>query len=273
MFVALFLTSMIQESESFNKVNQVYYSLKFLHDVFGSKNPCKSSLVKLVLESAKRKLSKPVQKKEVIKPIHLKNLTTMLTKDGKRNLFNIRTLTMCLISYAGFLRFNELVNIKRSDIHFRKAYLKLFIEKSKTDLYRDGSWVLIAKTGSLTCPYNMIRHYLKLANIPKASEEFIFRGLTYFRKSKEHKLRKKNESLSYTRSREIVLKALSEIGLKREKFGLHSLRAGGATAAADAGIEDRLFKRHGRWRSETAKDGYVKDNLKELLSVSLSLGI
>ena len=173
MFVALFLTSMIQESESFNKVNQVYYSLKLLHDVFGSKNRYKSSLVKLVLESAERKLSKPVQKKEVIKPIHLRNLTTMLTKDGKRNLFNICTLTMCLISYAGFLRFNELVNIKRSDIHFRKAYLKLFIEKSKTDLYRDGSWVLIAKTGSLTCPYNMIRHYLKLANIPKASEEFI----------------------------------------------------------------------------------------------------
>ena len=63
MYVALFLTSMIQESESFNKANQVYYSLKFLHDVFGSKNSCKSSLVKLVLESAKRKLSKPVQKK------------------------------------------------------------------------------------------------------------------------------------------------------------------------------------------------------------------
>ena len=262
MFVALFLTSMIQESESLNKVNQVYYSLKFLHDVFASKNPCKSSLVKLVLESAKRKLSKPVQKKEVIKPIHLKNLTTMLTKDGKCNLFNIRTLTMCLISYAGFLRFNELENIKRSDIHFRKVYLKLFIEKSRTDLYRDGSWVLIAKTGSLTCPYNMICHYLKLANIPKASKEFIFRGLTYFRKSKEHRLRKKNKSLSYTRSGEIVLKAFSEIGLKREKFRLHSLRAGGATAAANARIKDRLFKRHGRWRSETAKDGYVKDNLK-----------
>ena len=104
-------------------------------------------------------------------------------------------------------------------------------------------------------------------------KNLFLRGLTYFRKSKEHKSRKKNKSLSYTRSREIVLKALSEIGLKREKFGLHSLRAGGATAAANAGIKDRLFKRHGRSRSETAKDGYVKDNLKELISVSLILGI
>ena len=47
----------------------------------------------------------------------------------------------------------------------------------------------------------------------------------------------------------------------------------GATAAANAGVNDRLFKRHGRWRSDKAKDGYVKDNLEALLSVSKSLEI
>ena len=49
---------------------------------------------------------------------------------------------------------------------------------------------------------------------------------------------------------------------------MHSLRSGGATAAANAGVLDRLFKRHGRWRSESAKDGYVKDSVSSLLSVS-----
>ena len=56
-------------------------------------------------------------------------------------------------------------------------------------------------------------------------------------------------------------------------IGRHSLRAGGATAAANAGVPDRFFKRHGRWSSESAKDGYIKDNLNSLLSVSKSLGI
>jgi len=51
----------------------------------------------------------------------------------------------------------------------------------------------------------------------------------------------------------------------------HSLRAGGASCAANAGIADRLFKRHGRWVSETAKDMYVKDNLEQLLSVTKSM--
>ena len=58
-----------------------------------------------------------------------------------------------------------------------------------------------------------------------------------------HKLRKSCQ-LSYTRSREIVLSALEGIELDKNKFGLHSLRSGGATAAAAAGIDDRLFKKH-----------------------------
>ena len=71
--------------------------------------------------------------------------------------------------------------------------------------------------------------------------------------------------------REVFLAKLKSLGFNAKQFGLHSLRAGGATAAANAGIPDRLFKRHGRWRSEIAKDGYVKDSMSALLSVSESL--
>ena len=66
---------------------------------------------------------------------------------------------------------------------------------------------------------------------------------------------------------------LSAIGLDHHQFGLHSLRAGGASAAANAGVPDRLFKRHGRWRSENAKDGYVKDRMEERLEVSRKIGL
>ena len=66
---------------------------------------------------------------------------------------------------------------------------------------------------------------------------------------------------------------VQRIGLKKKNFGLHSLRSGGATAAANEGVPDRLFKRHGRRKSENAKDGYVKDKLSALLSVSMNLGL
>ena len=44
--------------------------------------------------------------------------------------------------------------------------------------------------------------------------------------------------LSYTRAREIVLSAFDSIGLPKQDYGLHSLRAGGASAAANARVPD-----------------------------------
>ena len=100
----------------------------------------------------------------------------------------------------------------------------------------------------------------------------LFRGIT---KTKHGERLRAAGSISYTRMRELFLKKLSELGFDARKFGLHSLRSGGASggasAAANAGVADRLFKRHGRWRSELAKDGYVKDSQQSLMSVSRSL--
>ena len=49
------------------------------------------------------------------------------------------------------------------------------------------------------------------------------------------------------------------------------LRSGGASLAAYNGVSDRLFKRHGRWKSDRAKDGYIEDSLESLLSVTKNL--
>jgi len=46
-----------------------------------------------------------------------------------------------------------------------------------------------------------------------------------------------------------------EVGFPALEF---ELRSGGVTATANAGVSDRLFKRHGRWKSENANDGYIK---------------
>ena len=43
-----------------------------------------------------------------------------------------------------------------------------------------------------------------------------------------------------------MLNYLAELGFPKSSYGLHSLRSGGASAAANDTISDRLFKRHGR---------------------------
>ena len=87
---------------------------------------------------------------------------------------------MCLLAYAGFFRISELLSIRRSNIVTEDLYHKIFIEVSKTDKYREGSWVYIAKTGKFTCPYTyLITEYLEVARIPSFSQNFIFRSLHY----------------------------------------------------------------------------------------------
>ena len=102
--------------------------------------------------------------------------------------------------------------------------MKIFIEKSKTDIYRNGNWIYIARGNSELCPVATLQRYLNMAKINENSEEFIF-------------------------------------------------SSGGASAAANAGVNDRLFKNHGRRRSESAKDGYIEDNIETLLTVSRMLGL
>ena len=68
--------------------------------------------------------------------------------------------------------------------------------------------------------------------------------------------------------RELFKKKVKELGYAAENFSLHSLRAKGASPAVNAGVADCLFKRHGRWQSENAKDSYIEDDMDKRLSVS-----
>ena len=145
--------------------------------------------------------------------------------------------------------------------------MKIFIKKSKTDIYREGAWVYISRSHNM-CPVKHLEDYLRLVNIIIGSSQCIFRAIS---KDKKSRLRRKNKPISYTTIRQNLLKVIKAVGLNWKDYDLHSLGAGGASLAANKGIPDRLFKRHGRWKSDRAKDGYVEDDFKMFLFVSKNL--
>ena len=125
-------------------------------------------------------------------------------------------------------------------------------------------WVYISASCKL-CSLKQLKYYLALY---ENSEEFIFRGLS---RGKKFSLRTKNKPILYSRIRQNFIKVLKEMNLDWRKYWLNSLRSGGASLAAYNGVSDRLFKRHGRWKSDRAKDDYIEDSLESLLSVSKNL--
>ncbi|XP_071090630.1 uncharacterized protein [Haliotis cracherodii] len=189
-----------------------------------------------------------------------------------QNVHNLRTVCMCLLAFAGFMRSAELLNIKHGDLLFF-SHMTVFIERSKTDVYRDGSWLIIGRTGTKMCPVKCMECFLEKSGLKEEtnSETYLFRNLS--KTSDGYIFRAENKPMSYTRLRELFIEAFKPYVPDIKCYGLHSLRSGGATVAANRGIPDRMFKRHGRWRSESAKDGYVKDSIENRLKVSLSLGL
>ena len=96
-------------------------------------------------------------------------------------------------SVYGFLRYSEVSNLRMSDIVIHDSYMAIFIEKSKTDIYRNRNWLYLAKLKtklySITLLHNIVH-------------------------------------ISYTTIRENVLDALHKISLNSRKSGLDSLRSG-----------------------------------------------
>ena len=71
--------------------------------------------------------------------------------------------------------------------------------------------------------------------------------------------------------------AFGVLGCNPRVYGLHSLRSGRITSVINNDdskiVSERLLKFHGRWKTDVAKDMYVKEADSSRLSVSLSLGL
>ena len=131
---------------------------------------------------------------------------------------------------------------------------------------------VIARSGGSTCPVSIVQQYLSRLNIDPYSDELIFRQLTLVKTKSSCKMVSKDKPISYSTFREHLSKSLRSVVPDPSVYGTHSFRSGGASTAANSGVGDCVFQRHGRWKGVSAKDGYVKDDIASRISVTKSLG-
>ena len=265
----LYLQDLGEHSRSSAAVSEAINAISWVQHLAGVEPVAQNQLVKTVSEGFQRSLARPKKRKE---PITTEMLRKWMASIGPApSLSDARLASIALLAFVAFLRADEIIRIRCCDLRFTSHGMDLTIASSKTDQLRQGQLVPIASSGSLTCPVTMMKSYVDLGAIQLASDQLLFRGIS---SSKGKEKLRPTGGLSYTRLRELVLKKIKELGYDEKMFGLHSFRAGGATAAAsNPMLPDRLFKRHGRWRSEGAKDGYIKESLQNRLAVSKGLGL
>ena len=266
--IALYLSNLLDSGSTYSTVSSAVYSIKWAHEMCGQIDPTNNSFVESLVESAKRTAKPVVNKKDPVTTDILIRLCSMF--HFSTDLLVVRDLLMTLLGFSGFLRFNELSQLRCNDFFVKEEHLVIKIRRSKTDQYRSGDEILICKGHTLACPYAMLFRYVSLAELVLESDMFLFRPL--YRSKKKCALISINTPISYTTARECVIKRLRPVAPELN-LGLHSLRSGGATMAANSGVNERCWKRHGRWKSDSSKDGYVADSVESRLAVSKTLGL
>ena len=151
----------------------------------------------------------------------------------------------------------------------------LFIPHSKTDQEWEGHWIPIARTGGKYCPVALTERLIAEGHYADLGPGSLIRGVQA--RKGGHVLRPSGElpsegkqpgALAYTTYLAKVKEVCTELGLDASLYGTHSARGGGATAAAELGVPDRLIKQHGRWRSDFMVQHYIRVNREHQLDVT-----
>ena len=237
----------------------------------GFNSPTDNPFVQLAFEGCQRLCETEASKKE---PITSDMIKTLVTKYSGENstIPDLRFLLTCLLGFAGFLRIDELLDVKLKHIKLQESHLEILIPKSKTDQHREGHVVYISRIKSECYAVKYLEPYLQKAKLDIYNDKESPLIWRIFKTKSRHKI-SKTKGISYSRIREIFKGYISEITTTPENFGLHSLRSGGASAAANNGISDRLISKHGRWSSEKGRNGYIKDSVVKRLTVSNTLAL
>jgi integrase len=165
------------------------------------------------------------------------------------SLIGLRDRALLLLGFAGAFRRSELVALTVADLAFHGDGLTVTLRRSKTDQAGAGRQVGIPYGSHReTCPVRAVQAWLAAAGI---SEGPVFRGITRHGQVQPAALSDKAVAL-------IVKRWAAAAGLDPAQYAGHSLRAGLATAAAQAGVPERVIMAQTGHRSVTMVRRYIR---------------
>ncbi|GAQ81891.1 hypothetical protein KFL_000940010, partial [Klebsormidium nitens] len=266
--VALYMMRLLRTANTPSPLKTFSGAVYFNHTLAGLPSPTNHPIVRMAREAARRlKIAGQNQKRPFLAS-QIRRLFSIWAGDTA-TLHSLMKLTAIVLCYTSFFRYDDLVAVRWQDIKFLPSHAELFVPESKTDQYRQGDSVFIARLGGQFCPVGLIERLLQVGQYRLFGPGSLIRSSLVCPPTQ----RLKSNAPCYSTVLSWFKEAASLLGLNPEFYGTHSGRRGGATGAAAREVPDRVFKRHGRWRSDRAKDLYVRETLQARLSTTRNLGL
>ncbi len=215
--LSIYLTH-LSKTNKFSTLKRRIASIKVIHKMKGHYLDSKHPIIMENLLGIKRINGSYQLSKKPLLIRDLKQILNVIDEKEINELKRIRNKSLILLGFSGGFRRSELVNIEYDDLEFVEEGLKILIKRSKTDQIGEGNIKAIPYfSNTKYCPVNKLRDWIKYKNINSGNI---------------YEISDKSVSL-------IIKKYAILAGLDPNKYGGHSLRSGFATAAAEAGAEER----------------------------------
>ncbi|VDC24367.1 site-specific integrase [Pseudogemmobacter humi] len=219
-------------------------TLSGVHSASGLSNPCETEIVKAALRGLKRKHG-TAQKQA--RPLLRDELLLVLDRMGD-SLRDRRDRTLLLLGFAGGFRRSELVALERGDLEITRQGLIATIRRSKTDQDGAGRRIGIPRGRTRHCPVVAVEAWLTVSGIYAGP---LFRPITRH----GHVV---PEALTGDAVSALLRERLDAAGIDPKGYSGHSLRAGFATSAVQAGVSTLQIRAQTGHSSDAVLARYVR---------------
>ena len=243
--VALYVTDQAS-TKAASTITRRLAAISVAHQAAGHDSPISASSVRAVMQGIRRvKGTAPKQKTAAITA----DIRAMIGALPLGTPAGVRDRALLLVGFAGALRRSELAGLDAGDVQFVHEGLAVTIRRSKGDQEGQGQKVgLPFGSDPATCPVRALQAWLDASEIADGP---LFRAVD--RHGRLGMGRLSGEAVAA-----VVKRAAAAAGKDPGQYAGHSLRAGLATAAAQAGVEERDIMTQGRWRSLVVRR-YIRD--------------
>lgn len=215
------------------------------HKALGYDDPAKSELVRATMRGIRR--SYCVKQRQATALLR-DDLFAVLSKLGNRPK-DIRDRALLLLGFTTAMRRSELANLDFADLEFVTKGLLVHLRHSKTDQEGQGRMIAVPFGRTRHCAVQAIQAWISLADIHEGA---LFLGI-----DKHGNI--SNQRISGETVSTVVKSSLAEAGYDPAHYSGHSLRAGFATSAAQAGASSYKIRQTTGHKSETSLNRYIRD--------------
>jgi integrase len=215
------------------------------HEALGYDSPVRSHLVRATLRGIRRGVG---AKQREAKPLLREDLFRVIDAMGDR-IKDTRDRALLLVGFAGGLRRSEIVALDGADFETARQGLIVHLRRSKTDQEGIGRKIGIPFGRTRFCPVAALEQWRARSGI---AEGAVFRPVDRHERVAPERL--SDEAVST-----IVKERVAKAGFDPDGYSGHSLRAGLATSAAQAGISAWRIRQQTGHASDAMLSRYIRD--------------